>query len=104
MSEPVQRKLVLFSALTPELKKAIDVQYPDGWANQAFSVTNNKNEKFYALNLTHKDVKYLIKFTPAEFTRVVEDEEDDDDFGGDSDDIGGDDFDDVADDATEDYD
>lgn len=66
-----KRIIKSYDKLTPELKKMLKQQYPDGYADDIIKLTNAKKEVFFAIPLETEDYVYLIKL---ETQKVINDD------------------------------
>lgn len=98
-----KRSVVSYSNLSPELLEEFKKQFPFGYQNDVIKVEKPNGDSFYAVTMETMDAVYLVKVNVKIDTKIKDEDDEKDLFGGMSDDIGtdADSFDSIADDADD---
>lgn len=56
-----RRIITSYEKLGPELKKAVLMQYPDGYMDSVKKIDKPNGDFFYAFNLVTEDTIYMVK-------------------------------------------
>ncbi|MDI3527264.1 MAG: hypothetical protein PWR03_1447 [Tenuifilum sp.] len=99
-----KRAAISLNKLTPDLLKKFREAYPYGYQESVFKVTKPNGDFFHAVTLETEDAIYLVKVPVKIDTKIKDEDEDKDLFGGDSDDTIGSDGDDFPEDIAVDDD
>lgn len=75
-----KRLIVSYKNLTPEVLKAINEKYPDGFSDHLIKINKNDKEFFYSISLETVDTIYLIKVDVEVRKESNSDDDDDDSF------------------------
>lgn len=99
-----KRSVISYSNLSPELLEEFKNQFPYGYQNDVIKVDKPNGDSFYAVTMETADAVYLVKVNVKIDTKIKDEDDEKDFFGGMSDDIGtaADSFDDIADDDDDD--
>lgn len=73
-----KRILTSLDKLTPELKKLVNMMYPEGYEDSLVKLENHKKEIIHVLSIETEDTIYLIKVNKGMKMALDMDDEDDD--------------------------
>ncbi len=83
-----KRVVIKFGDLSPELLELFKQKYPHGYQNHVIKVEKPGGDYFFAVTLDSDDASYLVKVNVKIDSKIKDEEDEKEFFGGLSDDIG----------------
>lgn len=96
-----KRVVVSYNNLSPELLELFKSKFPHGYQNQVIKVEKPNGDFFFAVTMDTEDASYLVKVNVKIDTKIKDEDDEKEFFGGMNDDIGTDE-DSFPDDVSED--
>lgn len=83
-----KRVVVSYNNLSPELLELFKAKFPHGYQNNVIKVEKPNGDFFFAVTMDTDDASYLVKVNVKIDTKIKDEDDEKDFFGGINDDIG----------------